>query len=182
MAGCAAPRHARDLRRGRSKANGGPQAARSAARPDQARHGPSATPCRMYEREALRARSCGKIPLRATVAGRALRGAASPARACGPPKDPTARAANHAAPRASARFARRPRQRTALGCPLPVFARRKTKARRDFPPGFVLLLWSWLRLGLAALQEQRETREGQRGRGRLGDGGPSIVGLRAENK
>ena len=86
MAGCAAPRHARDLRRGRSKANGGPQAARSAARPDQARHGPSATPCRMYEREALRARSGGKIPLRAPVAGRALRGAAAQLVAGWPPR------------------------------------------------------------------------------------------------
>ncbi len=39
-----------------------------------------------------------------------------------------------------------------------------------FPPGFVFVVWCWLRLGLAALQEQRKTGEGQRsGRG-LGDG------------
>ena len=137
VAGCGAPRHARDLRRGRSEANGGPQAARSAARPEQARHGPSATPCRMYEREALRARSCGKIPLRATVAGRALRGAASPARACGPPQVPTARAANRTRGRAS------PGRAASGRAPGGMSAFRHAARKRKpggFPPGFVLLV------------------------------------------
>ena len=124
---------------------------------------PSDSPCRMIEPQRAARLIMRQGSASRPLAGRALRGAASPARACGPPQVPTARAANHAASRASARSARRTGQRTYSGGTVRLSPRwRKTKARRGSRRASCWL-WSWLRLSLAALQEQREAREGQRG-------------------
>ena len=142
MAGVRAPRHARDLRRGRSKHRRGPM--RGPAKPPRAR-----TPARAFRptaacgfanlgRGLCRRSLCGPDSFRraGVLAGGAARAAMPRSRppASEPLDVPPARAAKHAAPRAPARFARRTWQRTALGHSFAISPRRKTKARR-FPAG-----------------------------------------------
>ena len=120
VAGVRAPRHARDLRRGRSKHRRGPL--RGPAKPHRAR-----TPARAFRptaacgfanlgRGLCRRSLCGPDSFRraGVLAGGAAHAAAPRSRppASEPLDVPTARAAKHAAPRAPARLARRTRQRT----------------------------------------------------------------------
>ena len=170
-----APRHARGLRRGRSN----PQEGRKPRRPQGARQGPTRQDKAL--RRTLpheRARSAARPIMRQESASRpGCRSGLARGGFAGPRLRPSTRSdrprrKSHARPGDA-----RPRSlRTCSRGISSIAAERKNESPAVSRRASCCCLWSWLRLRLAALQEQRETREGQRsGRG-LGNGGPAAIG------